>query len=74
MIFLAIFLSLNKCSYRTMFKLPTMDTKEVVGRFEAEGQTNAIPEPPSETRTHDAESTDPGRPHFVMRMGSNQQP
>ena len=43
-----------------------MDTKEVVGRFEAERQALAVMDHPSVAKVYDAGATDNGRPYFVM--------
>jgi serine/threonine protein kinase/WD40 repeat protein len=43
-----------------------MDTREVVGRFEAERQTLALMDHPNIARVYDAGATTDGRPYFVM--------
>jgi serine/threonine protein kinase/Tfp pilus assembly protein PilF len=43
-----------------------MDTKQVVGRFEAERQALALMDHPSVAKVFDAGSTAEGRPYFVM--------
>ena len=45
-----------------------MDTKQVVGRFEAERQALAMMEHPSIAKVLDAGSTETGRPYFVMEL------
>jgi serine/threonine protein kinase/WD40 repeat protein len=43
-----------------------MDTREVIGRFEAERQALALMDHPNIAQVHDAGTTDDGRPFFVM--------
>lgn len=45
-----------------------MDTKEVVGRFEAERQALALMEHPNIAKVIDAGATETGRPYFVMEL------
>jgi serine/threonine protein kinase len=45
-----------------------MDTKSVVGRFEAERQALALMDHPSIARVLDAGATELGRPYFVMEL------
>jgi serine/threonine protein kinase len=45
-----------------------MDTKAVLARFEAERQALALMEHPHIARVFDADSTDSGRPFFVMEL------
>jgi WD40 repeat protein/serine/threonine protein kinase len=45
-----------------------MDTKQVVGRFEAERQALAMMEHPNIAKVLDAGSTESGRPYFVMEL------
>src|SRR5580692_10647991 len=45
-----------------------MDTKEVIGRFEAERQALALMDHPNIARVFDAGATASGRPYFVMEM------
>jgi serine/threonine protein kinase/tetratricopeptide (TPR) repeat protein/WD40 repeat protein len=45
-----------------------MDTKQVIGRFEAERQALAMMEHPNIAKVLDAGSTDSGRPYFVMEL------
>ena len=45
-----------------------MDTKEVIGRFEAERQALALMDHPNIARVFDAGTTDTGRPFFVMEL------
>jgi len=45
---------------------PGMDTKEVIARFEAERQALALLEHPNIARVFNAETTEAGRPYFVM--------
>lgn len=45
-----------------------MDTKQVVGRFEAERQALALMEHPNIAKVLDAGATDTGRPFFVMEL------
>jgi eukaryotic-like serine/threonine-protein kinase len=47
---------------------PGMDSKQVVGRFEAERQTLALMDHPNIARVFDAGTTDSGRPYFVMEL------
>ena len=47
-----------------------MDTKQVIGRFEAERQTLALMDHPNIARVLDAGATDTGRPFFVMELVS----
>ena len=45
-----------------------MDTKQVVGRFEAERQALALMDHPNIAKVLDAGATDGGRPYFVMEL------
>jgi formylglycine-generating enzyme required for sulfatase activity len=45
-----------------------MDTKQVVGRFEAERQALALMDHPNIAKVFDAGATDTGRPYFVMEL------
>ena len=45
-----------------------MDTKQVVGRFEAERQALALMDHPNIAKVLDAGSTESGRPYFVMEL------
>src|SRR5262245_35620667 len=45
-----------------------MDTKQVVGRFEAERQALALMDHPNIARVLDAGATNSGRPFFVMEL------
>jgi serine/threonine protein kinase/formylglycine-generating enzyme required for sulfatase activity/dienelactone hydrolase len=45
-----------------------MDTKSVIGRFEAERQALALLEHPYVAKVFDAGSTETGRPYFVMEL------
>lgn len=45
-----------------------MDTKQVIGRFEAERQALALMEHPNIARVLDGGSTESGRPYFVMEL------
>jgi serine/threonine protein kinase/WD40 repeat protein len=45
-----------------------MDTKQVVGRFEAERQALALMDHPNIAKVLDAGSTESGRPYFVMDL------
>jgi eukaryotic-like serine/threonine-protein kinase len=45
-----------------------MDTKEVIGRFEAERQALALMDHPNICKVLDAGATDVGRPYFVMEL------
>lgn len=47
---------------------PGMDTKEVVGRFEAERQALALMDHPNIAKVLDAGETQTGRPFFVMEL------
>jgi serine/threonine protein kinase/tetratricopeptide (TPR) repeat protein len=47
---------------------PGMDTREVVGRFEAERQALALMDHPNIAQVYDAGATDSGRPYFVMEL------
>jgi non-specific serine/threonine protein kinase/serine/threonine-protein kinase len=47
---------------------PGMDTKQVVGRFEAERQALAMMDHPNIARVHDGGATESGRPYFVMEL------
>jgi serine/threonine protein kinase len=47
---------------------PGMDSKQVIGRFEAERQALALMDHPNIARVLDAGSTDTGRPFFVMEL------
>ena len=45
-----------------------MDTKEVIGRFEAERQALALMDHPNIAKVLDAGTTETGRPYFVMEL------
>src|ERR1051325_4459737 len=45
-----------------------MDTKQVIGRFEAERQALALMDHPNIAKVFDAGATDTGRPFFVMEL------
>jgi tetratricopeptide (TPR) repeat protein len=45
-----------------------MDSKEIIGRFEAERQALALMDHPNIAKVHDAGTTDGGRPYFVMEL------
>jgi eukaryotic-like serine/threonine-protein kinase len=45
-----------------------MDTKQVVGRFEAERQALAMMDHPNIAKVFDAGATETGRPYFVMEL------
>ncbi len=47
---------------------PGMDTKEVIARFEAERQALAMMDHPNIARVLDADTTESGRPYFVMEL------
>jgi len=47
---------------------PGMDTKEVIGRFEAERQALALMDHPNIAKVLDAGATESGRPYFVMEL------
>jgi len=47
---------------------PGMDTKEVLGRFEAERQALALMDHPNIAKVLDAGTTETGRPYFVMEL------
>jgi tetratricopeptide (TPR) repeat protein len=47
---------------------PGMDTRQVVGRFEAERQALAIMDHPNIARVFDGGATASGRPYFVMEL------
>ena len=47
---------------------PGMDSKQVVGRFEAERQALAMMDHPNIARVYDAGTTPTGRPYFVMEL------
>jgi len=47
---------------------PGMDTRDVIGRFEAERQALALMDHPNIARVLDAGTTDSGRPYFVMEL------
>src|SRR5260370_16900 len=49
---------------------PGMDTREVIGRFEAERQALALMDHPNIARILDAGTTESGRPYFVMELVS----
>jgi serine/threonine protein kinase len=52
---------------------PGMDTKEVIGRFEAERQALAMMDHPNIAHVLDGGATDSGRPYFVMELAGNTQ-
>src|SRR5512147_1846252 len=45
-----------------------MDTREVVGRFEAERQALAMMDHPNIARVFDGGATENGRPYFVLEL------
>ncbi len=47
---------------------PGMDTREVIARFQAEEQALALMDHPNIARVHDADTTESGRPYFVMEL------
>src|SRR6266446_6440330 len=47
---------------------PGMDTKSVIGRFEAERQALALMNHPNIAKVFDAGATEAGRPYFVMEL------
>jgi len=47
---------------------PGMDTKEVLGRFEAERQALAMMDHPNIAKVFDAGATETGRPFFVIEL------
>src|SRR5687768_11436867 len=47
---------------------PGMDTRQVIGRFEAERQALAMMDHPNIARVLDAGATETGRPYFVMEL------
>src|SRR5262245_3333112 len=47
---------------------PGLDTRQVVGRFEAERQALAVMDHPNIARVFDAGATESGRPYFVMEL------
>jgi serine/threonine protein kinase/tetratricopeptide (TPR) repeat protein len=47
---------------------PGMDSREVIGRFEAERQALALMDHPNIARVFDAGTTESGRPYFVMEL------
>ncbi len=49
---------------------PGMDTRQVIGRFEAERQVLAMMDHPNIAKVLDAGTTDSGRPYFVMELVS----
>jgi serine/threonine protein kinase len=47
---------------------PGMDSKQVIGRFEAERQALAMMDHPNIAKVHDGGATPEGRPYFVMEL------
>src|SRR5262245_12881926 len=47
---------------------PGMDSKQVIARFEAERQALAMMDHPNIARVLDADTTESGRPYFVMEL------
>ncbi|MBE0545609.1 MAG: protein kinase [Verrucomicrobia bacterium] len=47
---------------------PGMDSKQVIGRFEAERQALALMDHPNIAKVFDAGATEAGRPYFVMEL------
>jgi serine/threonine protein kinase len=47
---------------------PGMDTRQVIGRFEAERQALAMMDHPNIAKVFDAGATENGRPYFVMEL------
>src|SRR4029077_12719612 len=47
---------------------PGMDSRQVIGRFEAERQALAMMDHPNIAKVHDAGTTESGRPYFVMEL------
>jgi serine/threonine protein kinase len=57
----------KRCVALKIIKLG-MDTKQVIGRFEAERQALALMDHPNIAKVLDAGATDSGRPYFVMEL------
>lgn len=49
-----------------------MDTKSVIGRFEAERQALALMDHPNIARVFEAGASESGRPYFVMELDRSQ--
>ena len=47
---------------------PGMDTRQVIGRFEAERQALAMMDHPNIAHVFDGGATESGRPYFVMEL------
>jgi serine/threonine protein kinase/Flp pilus assembly protein TadD len=47
---------------------PGMDSRQVIGRFEAERQALALMDHPNIAKVHDGGTTPDGRPYFVMEL------
>jgi serine/threonine protein kinase len=47
---------------------PGMDTRQVIGRFEAERQALAMMDHPNIAKVYDSGATENGRPYFVMEL------
>src|SRR5215212_836470 len=47
---------------------PGLDTRQVIGRFEAERQALAMMDHPNIAHVHEAGATESGRPYFVMEL------
>src|SRR5262249_25407691 len=47
---------------------PGLDSRQVIGRFEAERQALALMDHPNIAKVLDAGTTDSGRPYFVMEL------
>ena len=47
---------------------PGMDTRQVIGRLEAERQALALMDHPNIAKVIDAGATESGRPYFVMEL------
>ena len=58
---------IRRCVALKIIKLG-MDTKQVIGRFEAERQALAMMDHPNIAKVFDAGSTESGRPYFVMEL------
>jgi eukaryotic-like serine/threonine-protein kinase len=67
-----VFMALQKEPVRRKVALkvikPGLDSKQVVGRFEAERQALAMMDHPNIARVFDGGSTESGRPYFVMEL------
>lgn len=52
----------------TLAVLCSLNTKQMIARFEAERQALALIDDPSTARVLDSGTTDAGRPYFVMDL------